>query len=147
MATILEQYRHCQGVFNEQLTAGCLPPEDILILQELSYRISVLESFEVLCKSAPKTMDTGAMGYHFQLVSACIGFTLNERKFGPKVDEAGVKKRETAHQVFGQVVLDGRKRFMNYKAVTQEQYKNDISNYILTVLPVWLQYRNTYINL
>ncbi len=147
MATMLEQYRHCQGVFKEQLAVGCLPPEDILLMQELSYRICVLESFEVLCKSAPVTMDTGAMGYHYQLASAYISLILNERKFGHKVDEAGAKKREAAHQVLEQVVLDGRKRFSSFKATSQDQYKNNINNYILTVLPVWIQYRNTYINL
>ena len=28
----------------------------------------------------------------------------------------------------------------------QEQYKTCINNYIKTILPVWMQYRNTYIN-
>ena len=41
---------------------------------------------------------------------------------------------------------DGRKRFSSFNASTQEQYKTCINNYIKTILPVWMQYRNTYIN-
>lgn len=118
----------------------------MLIMQELNYRICVLETFESLCKSAPVTMDTKAMGFHFQLVDAYVRFTLNERKFGPKTDAEGQKKRETALQSFTQVAQDGRKRFSSFSTSTQEQYKTCINNYIKTILPVWMQYRNTYIN-
>lgn len=41
---------------------------------------------------------------------------------------------------------DGRKRFSSFSASTQEQYKTCINSYIKTILPVWMQYRNTYIN-
>lgn len=147
MATVLEQYRERQKVIREQLAAGSLPPDDILVMQEINYRICVLESFEGFCKSAPVTLDTKAMGFHFQIVDAYVRFTLNERKFGPKADADGQKKRETAYHSFEQVAMDGRKRFSSFKATTQEQYKNCINNYIRTILPVWMQYRNTYINL
>lgn len=147
MATILEQYRKRQNEIREQIAANSLPLDQILIMQELNYRICVLETFESLCKSAPVTMDTKAMGFHFQLVDAYVRFTLNERKFGPKTDAEGQKKRETALQSFTQVAQDGRKRFSSFSASTQEQYKTCINNYIKTILPVWMQYRNTYINL
>ena len=146
MATILEQYRKRQNDIREQIAANSLPLDQMLIMQELNYRICVLETFESLCKSAPVTMDTKAMGFHFQLVDAYVRFTLNERKFGPKADAEGQKKRETALQSFTQVAQDGRKRFSSFSASTQEQYKTCINNYIKTILPVWMQYRNTYIN-
>lgn len=147
MATILEQYRERQNNIRAQLAANSLPPEEILLMQEINYRICVLETFEAFCKSAPVTMDTRVMGFHFQIVDAYVRFALNERKFGPKVDTVGQKKRETAYQSFEQVALDGRKRFSSFSAGTQDQYKNSISTYIKTILPVWMQYRNTYINL
>lgn len=103
--------------------ANSLPLDQVLIMQELNYRICVLETFESLCKSAPVTMDTKSMGFHFQLVDAYVRFTLNERKFGPKTDAEGQKKRETALQSFTQVAQDGRKRFSSFNASTQEQYK------------------------
>lgn len=86
MATILEQYRKRQNEIREQIAANSLPLDQMLIMQELNYRICVLETFESLCKSAPVTMDTKAMGFHFQLVDAYVRFTLNERKFGPKTN-------------------------------------------------------------
>ena len=106
MATILEQYRKRQNEIREQIAANSLPLDQMLIMQELNYRICVLETFESLCKSAPVTMDTKAMGFHFQLVDAYVRFTLNERKFGPKTDAEGQKKRETALQSFTQVVAE-----------------------------------------
>ena len=71
MATILEQYRKRQNEIREQIAANSLPLDQMLIMQELNYRICVLETFESLCKSAPVTMDTKAMGFHFQLVRLC----------------------------------------------------------------------------
>ena len=70
MATILEQYRKRQNDIREQIAANSLPLDQMLIMQELNYRICVLETFESLCKSAPVTMDTKSMGFHFQLVDA-----------------------------------------------------------------------------
>lgn len=147
MATILDQYREKQNNIRAQIAANSLPPEDLLIMQELNYRICVLETFQSFCKSAPITTDTKVMGYHFQLVDAYVRFVLNERKFGPKADAEGQKKRETAYTSFDRVVQDGRKRFSSFKAGNQEQYKSTISTYVNTILPVWMQYRNTYINI
>lgn len=86
------------------------------------------------------------MGYHYQLVDAYVKFVLTERKFGPKTDTEGIKKRETAAASFEKVVQDGRKRFSSFSPTSQDQYRSTIGNYILTVLSVWMQYRNTYIN-
>lgn len=147
MATILDQYREKQNNIRAQIAANSLPPEELLIMQELNYRICVLETFQSFCKSAPITTDTRVMGYHFQLVDAYVRFVLNERKFGPKADAEGQKKRETAYNSFDRVVQDGRKRFSSFKAGNQEQYKSTISTYVNTILPVWMQYRNTYINI
>lgn len=147
MATILEQYREKQSNIRTQIAANSLPLEELLVMQELSYRICVLETFQSFCKSAPVTMDTKAMGYHFQLVDAYVRFVLSERKFGTRADAEGQKKRETAYNSFERVVVDGRKRFSSFKAGNQEQYKNTISTYVNTILPVWMQYRNTYINI
>ena len=77
MATILEQYRKRQNDIREQIAANSLPLDQVLIMQELNYRICVLETFESLCKSAPVTMDTKSMGFHFQLVDAYAGAVQN----------------------------------------------------------------------
>ena len=43
--------------------------------------------------------------------------------------------------------LDGKKRFSSFVPGNDKQYKEAISNYIKTILPVWMQYRNMYINI
>ena len=48
MATILEQYRKRQNEIREQIAANSLPLDQMLIMQELNYR-----------------MDTKSMGFHF----------------------------------------------------------------------------------
>lgn len=147
MATILDQYREKQEQIRSKIAETSLLPEELLVMQELNYRICVLETFQSFCKSDPVTTDVKVMGYHFQLVDAYVRFVLNERRFGPKTDADGQKKRETALVSFEQVVQDGKKRFASFSAVTNEQYKSCISQYVNTILPVWMQYRNTYINL
>ncbi len=147
MATILDQYREKQNEIRSKAAENSLMLEELLTMQELNYRICVLETFQTFCKSAPITMDTKAMGYHFQMVNAYVNFVLNERRFGPKADADGQKKRETALASFERVVQDGKKRFTSFSAGTNEQYKKSIGQYVNTILPVWMQYRNTYINL
>lgn len=147
MATLLDQYRERQNVFRSQIAENSLPLEELLVMQELNYRICVLETFQSFCKSAPITMDTKVMGYHFQMVDAYVRFILNERKFGLKADAEGQKRRETARESLERVVQDGRKRFTSFSAGTQEQYKKSISSFSNAILPVWMQYRNTYVNI
>ena len=124
MATILDNYRNLQNNYRSQIAANSLPLEDNLKMQEVNPKV---------------------MGYHYQLVDGYVKFVLTERKFGPKTDAEGMKKRETAAASFEKVVQDGRKRFSSFKPTSQDQYKSTIGNYILTLLPVWMQYRNTYI--
>ena len=83
MATILDNYRNLQNNYRSQIAANSLPLEDNLKMQEVNYRICVLETFEALSKSAPITTDPKVMGYHYQLVDGYVKFVLTERKFGP----------------------------------------------------------------
>lgn len=147
MATLLEQYKEKQKQVLHQVEERNLQLQELLAMQELNYRVCVLETFQAFCRSAPITMDEKAMGYHFQLVEAYVGFILAERRFGPKADTEGQKRRETAFLSLERVAQDGRKRFMSFAAGNQEQYKTTVSQYIKTILPVWLQYRETYITI
>lgn len=147
MATLLDQYLQKQADFNSQMAENSFPPDDVIIMQELNYRICVLETFRAFVKTAPLTTDIKVLGYHYQLVSAYAKFLLTERKFGPKTDDAGQKKRETAYVSLERVVEDGKRQFSSFKANSQDQYKKTISGMINTILPVWTQYRNTYIEI
>lgn len=147
MATVLEQYLEQQNIIRSQIAENSLPLDELLKMQEINYRICVIETFQSFCKSAPITTDINVLGYHFQMVDAYIRFILKERRFGPKTDADGAKKRETALISFEQVVQDGKKRFTSFTVTTSEQYKKTIRSYVNTILPVWVQYRDTYINI
>lgn len=147
MATILQQYEEKRKQIYQKIAEGDLPLQEVLTMQELNYRICVLDTFQSLCRMAPVTTAARSMGFHFQMLDAYIRFLPLERRFGPKADEAGQKKRETALKSLERVAEDGRKRFMSFHAETPEQYKETARQYVNTVLPVWLQYRNTYITI
>ena len=84
MATVLESCKTKRDTYVSQITEGCLPLDELLFVQELNYRISVLETFQNFCKTAPVTTDTRVMSFHYQLVGAYTRFLMNERKFGLK---------------------------------------------------------------
>lgn len=146
MATVLEQYKAKQEEFASQIAENSLPMDSLLPMQEVNYRICVICTFQSFCKTAPVTTDKNVMGFHYQLVDAYIRFLQNERKFGSKTDENGQKKRDTAAQTLASVIQDNRKRFASFVPSTPDQYKKSIANMVNTILPVWTQYRNTYVN-
>ena len=98
-------------------------------------------------KSAPMGMKGDALSYHYQLVDAYVKSVLSERQFGAKTDADGKKRREAAHQSLEKVVESGRKQFSSFSPSKPEQYSQAVSKYINALLPVWMQYRDTYINL
>lgn len=147
MAFLLDKYYERREAFRSQVAENSLPPEDLILVQELDYRISVLETFQTFCKAAPLSTDTKVLANHYQLFNYCICNLLAERKFGKKTDDNGKKKRETAFESFDKVIKDNQKRFASFSAQTQNQYKTSISNCVNTVLPVWVQYRDTYTKL
>ena len=122
MATILDQYLEKQNSIRSQIAENSLPPEDLLIMQELNYRICVLETFQAFSKSAPMGMKVDDLSYHYQLVDTYIKSVLNERQFGAKTDADGKKLRETAHQSLEKVVQAGRKQFSGVEALADEVF-------------------------
>ena len=147
MATVLQTYKEKQTQMYHSIAAHTLPAQEVLRMQELNYRICVIETFQAFCKSAPMSLDTKALAYHYRTVDAYVRFVLTERRFGPKTDDAGQKKRETALASLEKVVQDGRKRFSSFAPSKPEQYRDNVNRYVQSVLPVWMQYRNTYIEL
>lgn len=147
MATLLSQYFTKQKELQSQITADSLPLDSLLVLQELNYRISVLKTMQAFCQTAPITTDLSVMGYHYQMVEYYTRHLLSERKFGSKADDAMLKKRETAATALTSIFEDCRKRFSSFKVNNQNQYRTCIGNMVNTILPAWVQYRNTYINI
>lgn len=129
MAKLLDQYLQKQAELRDQIAANALPGDSLLVMQEVNYRICVLEIFRDYCLTAPQTMDPRVMGFHYQLVDANIQFLASERKFGLRVDEHGKKKRETAEESLNRVIADQRKRFSNYRPATQGQFPQGYLRY------------------
>ncbi len=142
---LLVQYKNKQQEFYAQVAEKALKLDKLPILQELNYRICVLETLQQFCKTAPITLDEKALGYHFHLVKAAIKALLNERKFGTITDERGKAQRETATITLQNVVEDVFAHFQN--PTKPEDYKKSICGVINAVLSVWMPYRDTYVKI
>ena len=79
MATLLDRYRTKKEALSSQIAANSLPLEDNFVMQELNYRISVLETLQSFCKTSPVTIETKVIAFHFQLVDRYLHFLLDER--------------------------------------------------------------------
>ncbi len=100
-----------------------------------------------MLRVTPITTDIQVIANHFQVISCYVELLLKERKFGPKMDETQKQKRDTALASLESVVRDGKKRFMSFTAPNPDSYKKCIGKYCSAVLPMWMQYRETYISL
>lgn len=145
MVTVLEQYQQKREEYRSQIEAHSFLLEELMNLQEMNYRICVLETFQTMLRVIPITTDLQVIVKHFQVASFYMELLLKERKFGPKMDEK--QKRETALASLETVVRDGKERFMRFTAPSVNSYKQSIQKYCNTVLPMWMQYRETYISL
>ena len=108
MATILEQYQQKSEDYRSQIAADSFPPDELLALQEMNYRICVLETFQSMLRVIPMTTDIQVIANHFQVISCYMELLLKERKFGPKMDETQKQKRDTALASLENVIRDGR---------------------------------------
>lgn len=98
----------------------------------------------MLCKTAPVTMDMKSLVAHYQLVDAYVQSLSKERRIGIPPDEKLKASRQTSAAALESTVADCRKRFSSFRAENEQMYKRSISTLLNTVLPVWLQLRNTY---
>ena len=145
MATTLEQYYQTKQQLNAKMAEGTFTNDQLLGYQELMYRISVLESCMMFLKTAPVSTDTSILGFHYKVVDALFTCMLQERQFGLPADEKVKKQRATALENLHMVINSFRRPFQSFAPNTPEVYRETISKMITTVLPVWLQYRYTYI--
>ena len=147
MATWLNEYNNLKDEIKKQLGNGTASLEQLMQYQELLYRIEVLGASQAFCQTAPITTDVSVLSSHYQLVDAYIQCLTKERRMGRPADQTLKAKRQTASETFDKVVLDCRKRFSSFAPTDQNQYRKCLSSLINTILPVWLQLRNTYINI
>lgn len=147
MATILTQLMQKQAEFKEQIAENSLPPDELLAVQEVNYRISVLETFQALVKTAPISSDIKVLVHHYNVFDVSLRYLLKDHKIGTLTDENGKKRRETAEKAVADIINANQKKFTSFIAETQDQYKKCISDCANTVLPMWLQFRDTYVQI
>ena len=86
MASWLDEYQNIKTDMERDFNGAIPAVEQLIVYQELIYRIGVLEMAKELCSSAPVTTDTKALVRHYQLVDAYLRCVVNERRFGPPAD-------------------------------------------------------------
>lgn len=145
MATKLQIYLKCKENMESQTNGGTLPLDQILVYQEVCYRISVLQSCQAYNQTAPVTTNIRAIMFHFQMLDAYLCALQEEHKVGVPADEKRKEQRRTAAQSFGIIVQNCRKPFLSFRASTPELYKSKVGILFSSILPAWIQYRDSYI--
>lgn len=145
MANLLNDYRQKQEEIRVQISEGGFPANSLLAMQELNYRIYVLETLQTFCKSAPVTTDLKEISIHYQVMLAYMRALGKEHTLGIKADEDLKKKRDTAKGNLELLLQDGCRQFQSFQMTAQYQYKRSVSGMINMVLPAWIQYRNTFV--
>ena len=148
MATSLENYYKLKYDFDSGLQTKMPGADQVWLHLELLYRIEVLEACLVFCKTAPRSAESKDLVWHYQSVDAYFEILTLERRNGAGADEHIAKQRETARDSLLRVIQDYRKRFASFTSMGDaELYHKTITNVIQTVVPVWMQYRQTYIEI
>jgi len=148
MPTILESYQAGKNSFDTGIQTVMPSPAQIWAQQETIYRIEVLETCQMFAKTAPQSVDAKTLVTHYQMVDAFIQNIASERRYGTNAGEEVKKQRDTAHNNLHRVIQDYRARFGSFTPGGDTGcYRKTISNVIQTILPVWIQYHQTYIEI
>lgn len=116
MASWLDEYQNIKTDMERAFNDAVPAVEQLIVYQELIYRIGVLETAKALCSSAPVTTDTKPLVQHYQLVDAFLRCVVSERRFGLPADVKLKERRQTASDALTKVHADCRKRFRELPA-------------------------------
>lgn len=145
MATVLENYFNMRKWVESEIAKGPATPTHVWWYSELVYRISVLETCQMFCKTAPVSLEVKTLLGHYQMMDAYIKNMVTERKYGPDRGPDTQKERDAALNNLERVVQDYRKRFSSFSPSAPDFYGKELARVVNTVLPAWLQFRNAYV--
>lgn len=145
MATVLENYWSIRTEIDNRMATGPATATMVWWYSEIAYRISVLETCQMFCKSAPVSTDVKTLLGHYQMVDAYVQCLSQERQYGPDRGPDTQKEREAAQTNLGRVVKDYRGRFSSFAPTTPDYYAKEIGKVVNTILPAWLQVRDSFI--
>ncbi len=147
MASVLNQYYEKKAQMDTHMASSPTNQGQLMVYQELLYRINVLESCLLFSKTVPITTDQRILSSHYRVADAFLRCMLEERRFGIPADEKLKESRKAAHSNLSVVATSFQKGFASFTAGNEMQYKEKFSLLAKTVLPAWVAYRNTYINI
>ena len=148
MATLLECYYTNKTNFDHGLGAALPGPGSVWQQQELLYRIQVLEACQMFTKTAPTSAEPKDLHWHYQMVDAFFRNLKSERRFCMKVSDDVQKQQDTAYDNLDRVIQDYQNRFASFAPNGDAaHYRKTITGVIQTVLSVWVQYRQTLIEI
>lgn len=145
MAKILDIYKEKQNIVEQAVKQNMLPLSDLERVQELRYRIGVIEALRIYCLTAPVTDNIETMLKHFNQVFDYLGGLEKEHLVKDSKDDAINNARKTAKSALGDSYKGIANVFGHFKATSQNSYKEQIINVINGFIPVWLQYRDSLI--
>lgn len=147
MATVLENYGQYKQAMVQQMAQERIKADTLWRFGELAYRISVLETCQVYCKSAPACTDMQVLMRHYHMLDAYIQSLALERSYGPNRGKDTEKEREAAKMNLSRVIQDYRGRFSSFAPATDTTYSQEVGRVVNTILPAWLQLRETFVPL
>ncbi|MCL2343223.1 MAG: hypothetical protein FWC62_04915 [Firmicutes bacterium] len=98
-------------------------------------------------RSAPQTTDPKALCGHYRMMDAYIHHLSAERQYGKPADDIQKQNRQTALGNLQKVIADYQKRFASFRPTTAELYGTEVGAVIQSVLIVWVQHRNCYVDI
>lgn len=147
MATMLETYTQRKQALAQSMAQGGIKADTLWRYGELAYRVSVLETCQAYCRSAPVCTDRNALAMHYQMLDAYVQCLALERAYGPNRGQDTEKEREAAKINLGRVIQDYRGRFSSFAPTTDKSYSQEVSKVIGVLMPAWLQLRETFVPL
>lgn len=145
MATVLEKYYGLRQELEQCMGQAPIRADHLWFFGEVAYRIGVLETCQMYSRSAPISTDTATLMGHYQMLDAYVQSLALERRYGPDRGPDTQKEREAAQNNLGRVIYDYRNRFSGFRPASAESYSNEIRRVITTLLPAWLQFRETFV--
>lgn len=147
MATVLETYEQDKQELVQRMAQRAINADILWRYGELVYRIGVLETCQAYCRSAPVCRDMPSLMRHYQMLDAYIQNLALERSYGPDRGPDTEKERDAARTNVRRVLEDYRNRFCRFAPSSDTAYSQEISRVVNTVMPVWLQLRETFVPL
>lgn len=147
MATVLENYNGLRQQLLQRMSQPPISASDLWLYGEILYRIGVLETCQMYLRSAPITCEVPFLQGHYMMLDAYVQNLARERRYGPDRGPDTQKERDAAKVNLERVIQDYRKRFSGFQPAEPTTYQKEVSRVITTLLPAWLQFRNTFVPL